>query len=192
MTNQQLVEAKQLVRRMIELIGDDPSREGLRETPDRVAKSWGELFAGYQDSATAYAKVFHATFDQVVVLKGIDYFSMCEHHILPFFGKCHVAYLPKAKDKEGSLVLGVSKIARLVNVYARRLQIQEQMTEQIADAIVVAVNPDGVAVVVDGTHLCMMSRGVGQQHAIMRTSCMRGTFRRNHASRAEVLHLMGV
>jgi GTP cyclohydrolase I len=181
-------EAEATVRRLIELIGDDPAREGLLETPARVVRSWGELFSGYADGPQDYAKVFTADYDQIVTVRGIDYFSMCEHHMLPFFGKVSIGYLPNGNRK----VLGVSKLARIVNVYARRLQIQEQMTQQIAQAIGDAVEPKGVAVVVDGVHLCMMARGVRQHEASMRTSCMLGSFREKPESRAEVLALLGV
>jgi len=179
-------EAEATVRKLIELIGDDPSREGLQETPRRVVKSWQELFSGYKDDPQSYAKVFTAEYDQVVVVRGIGYFSMCEHHMLPFFGQVNIGYLPNGNHK----VLGVSKLARIVNVFSRRLQIQEQMTLQIARAIWDAVEPKGVAVIADGQHLCMMARGVRQQDATMRTSCMLGVFREQPASRAEVLTLL--
>jgi len=179
-------EAKTTVRRIIQMIGDDPEREGLRETPDRVARSWAELFSGYTAKVEDHAKVFSATYDEIVAVKGIDYFSMCEHHMLPFFGTLSIAYLPNG----GGKVLGVSKFARIVEVFSRRLQIQEQMTQQIAQAIEAATNPNGVAVVVEGVHLCMMARGVKQQHARMVTSCMLGAFRDKPEARAEVLNLI--
>lgn len=184
MTPEQEVEARGLVRRMIELIGDDPDREGLRETPDRVVRSWKELYAGYSQDPREYAKTFTASYDEIVVMRGIDYVSACEHHGLPFYGQVRIAYLPNGK------VLGASKFARIVNVFARRLQIQEQMTQQIANAIKDAVEPRGVAVLVDGIHLCMMARGVSQQHASMRTSAMLGVFRDQAMSRAEALQLL--
>lgn len=171
---------------MISLIGDDPTREGLQETPARVVRAWAELFSGYHADPQRHAKVFTATYDQVVTVKGIDYFSMCEHHMLPFFGKIAISYLPSG----GGKVLGVSKLARIASVFSRRLQIQEQMTQQIAEAIKEAVAPLGVAVIVDGTHLCMMARGVQQQHATMTTSCLLGVFREKPEARAEVLALM--
>ena len=178
-------EAEALVRRMIRLIGDDPDREGLKDTPRRVVRAWGELFSGYRDGHDRYAKVFTASYDEVIAVRNVDYVSFCEHHMLPFYGHVHVAYLP---SKRG--VLGVSKIARIINVYARRLQIQEQMTQQIAEALRDASRARGVAVIVEGTHLCMVARGVGQQHALMRTSYLVGTFREEPSSRAEVLSLL--
>lgn len=180
-------QAQGMIYQIIRIIGDDPERQGLKETPARVVRSWEELYGGYEAKVADCIKVFETKYDQVVVLRGIDYFSMCEHHMLPFYGKAYIAYLPN-----GEGVLGVSKLARIVEVFARRLQIQEQMTRQIADAIEAATKPKGVAVVVDGTHLCMMARGVQQQHATMRTSYMAGLFRDNIAARNEVLTLMGV
>ncbi len=178
--------AENLVRGMIALIGDDPMREGLRETPERVVKAWGELFSGYHEKACDHVKVFSAAYsDQIITVRGINFFSMCEHHMLPFFGTVAVGYLPR-----DSKILGVSKIARIVNVYARRLQLQERMTSQIADAICDAVDPAGVGVIVDGKHLCMMARGVEQQKATMRTSCMAGLFLDNGETRAEVMALL--
>ncbi len=179
-------EGHELVKNMIALIGDDPERDGLKETPDRVVRSWAELFSGYKDDPAKHAKAFQSEYDQVVAVRGIDYFSMCEHHMLPFYGKCSIAYLPNGGHK----VLGASKFARIVEVYSRRLQIQEQMTQQIATAIEKAIEPRGVAVIIDGIHLCMMARGVQQQHATMRTSCMTGCFRESVASRNEALELL--
>lgn len=176
----------ELVRKMITVIGDDPDRDGLKETPRRVVKSWEELFSGYREDPQVYAKAFESEYDQIVAVSGIDYFSMCEHHMLPFYGKCHIAYLPNG----GHQVLGVSKFCRIVNVYSRRLQIQEQMTQQVAHAIRGAINPKGVAVIVEGVHLCMMARGVKQQHAKMKTSCMLGAFRDSPAARAEAMALL--
>lgn len=187
MTEQQKVRAEELVKEIIRLIGDDPDRDGLKETPARVVRSWKELYGGYKKDISPFVKIFESRFDQVVVLRGIDYFSMCEHHMLPFYGQIYIAYLP-----DGDGVLGVSKLARIAEVYARRLQIQEQMTQQIAKAVEKASKPRGVAVIVDGTHLCMMARGVQQQHAKMRTSAMLGEFRKNDGLRNEVLSLMGL
>jgi len=183
--------SEDLVREMILAIGDDPDREGLKETPKRVVKSWAELYSGYNADAAEYCKVFSATYDQVVVFKDIDYFSMCEHHMLPFFGKVYIAYLPATNGKQGAKVIGASKMARIVNVFARRLQIQEQMTQQVAEAIQEMIHPRGLAVIVDGMHLCMMARGVSQQHATMRTSAMWGLYREDHRAQAEALRLMG-
>jgi len=188
MTGEQRQEAEALVRRMLELIGDDPERQGLKDTPARVVRSWTELFGGYSEDPADLVRTFDTTYDQIVVCEGIDYFSTCEHHLLPFHGHAHVAYLPQEKGR----VLGLSKMVRIVQVYARRLQIQEQMTEQIAEAIQSAIDPKGVAVVVEGQHLCMMARGVKQAHATMKTSCLLGAFRDDMAARAEVLSLLGV
>lgn len=186
MTDLQREEAEALVKRLIELIGDDPDRPGLEETPQRVVKSWAELFGGYEQDSMSFAKTFDSTYDQIVAIPGIDFTSFCEHHMLPFFGKAAVAILPNVEGK----VLGASKYARIVEVYSKRLQIQEQMTQQIAEAIEKACRPKGVGVIVEGTHLCMMARGVRQQHAFMRTSCMLGIFRESAATRAEVLELL--
>lgn len=181
------MESLELVRRMIELIGDDPNREGLLETPNRVVRSWEELFGGYGNECQEHAKVFEQEYDQLIVVRNLDYFSMCEHHMLPFYGQAHIAYIPNGKQ-----VLGVSKLARFLNVFARRLQIQERLTAQVAEAIQEAVDPKGVAVVLDGTHLCMMARGVKQQHATMRTSKLTGSLKDDAKTRAEALGLMGV
>lgn len=188
MNDEQKAEAEGLVRRLIELVGDDPKREGLHETPRRVVKSWAELYRGYSEDPKVHAKVFASKYDEIVAIRGIDYVSTCEHHMLPFYGKVNVAYLPNGEGK----VLGASKFARITHVYSRRLQIQEQMTQQIAYAIRDATEAKGVAVVVDGIHLCMMARGVEQQHATMRTSCMLGTFRDVPSARSEVLALLGL
>lgn len=178
-------EALALVRRLIGLIGDNPDREGLEETPERVVRSWEELYSGYADKASNHAKVFTSQYHHMVLLRGVDYFSTCEHHMLPFFGKASIAYIPR-----DGRVLGVSKLARLVNVASRKLQIQERMTEEIAAAIEEAVKPEGVLVLVEGMHLCMVARGVAQQHAKMVTSKVTGTFNTQPATRAEALALL--
>lgn len=175
-----------LVRQIIKAIGDDPDRDGLIDTPKRVIKSWAELYSGYQDSVKNHLRVFESKYDQIILLRDIDFFSTCEHHMLPFFGKCHIAYLPNG----GGKVLGVSKLARIVNVFSRRLQIQEKMTQDIAAAIQESLDAKGVAVLVEGMHLCMVARGVGQQHATMTTSCMLGKFRESTSARIEVLNLI--
>lgn len=177
---------EKIIHEMIEAIGDDPYRAELRDTPRRVVESWAEIFSGYADDVTDYARVFEARFDQVVVMKGIEYFSMCEHHVLPFFGRVSVAVIPGAAGK----VLGASKYARIVNVFARRLQLQERMTQQIAEAVQEAMSPKGVAVIATGSHLCMMARGVRQAEATMTTSCMLGVFREDHRARHEALELL--
>jgi len=178
-------EACSLVRRMLELIGEDPGREGLLETPNRVVKSWEEIYSGYAKSCQDYAKVFEHRCEHIVMLRGLDYFSMCEHHMLPFFGTCHVAYIP-----QNSRVLGVSKLARMLEVYSRRLQLQERLTDQLAFGIQEAINPLGVAVYIDGQHLCMQMRGVRQPHATMRTNKLTGAFLEDSKARSELLSLM--
>ena len=185
LSDEQTREAEGLVRRLLELIGDDPNSPHLKETPARVVRSWRELYSGYAGSAEGLGKLFPVTFDDLVVVRGISYFSTCEHHMLPFHGELSIAYLP------GKQVLGLSKFARVVELFSRRLQTQERMTRQIADAIVELTEPRGVAVLVDGTHLCMLARGVKQASATMRTSCMLGDIRRDMGLRTEVLRLLG-
>lgn len=178
-------EAEGLVRRMLELIGEDPDRDGLVDTPERVVRSWGELFGGYRKDCKNMVKVFEQECDQIVMLRNVDYFSFCEHHILPFFGKCHIAYIPK-----DNRVLGVSKLVRMLDVFARRLQLQERLTTQLAEGIQEAINPLGVAVYLDGQHLCMTMRGVGQMHSTMRTHKLMGLFLESGSARAELMSLM--
>lgn len=172
------------VKNMIRFIGDDPEREGLADTPRRVVKSWGELFCGYKQDPMDFATSFDESFDQMVVLRGSEFFSFCEHHLLPFYGTVSVGYVSNKK------VIGLSKLARIADCFARRLQIQERMTEQIADAVERAVDPKGVAVVVEGVHTCMTMRGVNKQRSRMTTSSMRGLFRDNASARNEVLQLL--
>lgn len=186
MTPEEQAEARALVRRMIELIGDDPAREGLVDTPDRVVRSWAELFAGYGDDCSAYERTFASSEDdQIVVLRNIEVFSTCEHHMIPFHGHASVAYLPA-----DGRVLGVSKLARIVNAKARKLQIQERLTREIADAVEELASPRGVAVVVNAVHLCMSARGVRQHDSSMLTSRVTGIFREDDKARAEVMGLI--
>src|SRR6266436_807234 len=161
-----------LVREMIVRLGEDPDREGLSRTPARVHKAMQFLVKGYKDEPEALLRkaLFTVTYDEMVIVKDVEMFSLCEHHMLPFFGKVHVAYIPKGK------VIGLSKIARLVEVFARRLQVQERLTRQIADAIQDAIDPQGVGVVIEARHLCMMMRGVEKQHSSTVTSAMQGVF----------------
>ena len=177
---------KHLVRGILEAIGEDPNREGLLDTPKRVVKSWLEIFAGYKkDPSEILSTVFEdGACDEMVLLKNIEFSSMCEHHMLPFIGKAHVAYLPNGK------VVGLSKLARLVDCFAKRLQIQEKMTIQIADSIVEHLKPKGVAVIIEAHHQCMSCRGVGKMNTTMVTSSMLGAFRDNPAARAEFLALV--
>ncbi|QEL10899.1 GTP cyclohydrolase I FolE [Kushneria phosphatilytica] len=174
-------------RAIIEGLGEDPDREGLRETPMRAAKAMGFLTRGYQQSLDEVVNgaVFTSSSDEMVLIKDIELYSMCEHHMLPFIGKCHIGYLPNGK------VLGLSKFARIVDMYARRLQIQEELTRQIADAIVEATDARGVGVIVEARHLCMMMRGVEKQNSSMKTSVMLGDFRQSQATRNEFLNLVG-
>src|SRR5262245_5899536 len=181
-------ELQRLIRRQIELVGEDPDREGLRRTPLRVADAHKFFTRGYKEDPKRVLNdaLFQATSDEMVIVKDIDFFSLCEHHMLPFFGKCHVAYLPKKK------VVGLSKIPRLVDVYARRLQIQERMTQEIASTLMELIGAAGVGVVVEAQHLCMMMRGVEKQNSYAITSAMLGSFRDDARTRMEFLELVRV
>ncbi len=174
------------IRSILEHIGEDPDREGLRDTPDRVHRAYHNLTRGYRmDPATVVGKaIFHEKYDEMVVVRDIDFYSLCEHHLLPFYGKAHVAYVPDGK------IVGLSKIPRLVDVFARRLQVQERMTQQIAETLVEQLAPQGVAVVVEGFHMCMAMRGVEKRNAWMTTSAMRGIFESNPRTREEFLVLI--
>jgi GTP cyclohydrolase I len=174
------------VRSILAGIGEDPDREGLLKTPDRVEKAMRFLTQGYsQDPDTLLnSALFTVDYDEMVVVKDIDVFSLCEHHLLPFFGKAHVAYLPAGK------VVGLSKIPRLVDMFARRLQVQERLTVQIAEAIQERVRPRGVGVVIEAMHFCMIMRGVEKQNSVAVTSCMRGAFRDQRETREEFLSLI--
>jgi GTP cyclohydrolase I len=175
-----------LVRRMLAQLGEDPGREGLRRTPERFEKALKYLTSGYgQDPAKILNNaMFSVSYDEMVVVKDIEVYSLCEHHLLPFFGKCHVAYLPNKQ------VVGLSKIARLVNMYARRLQIQERLTNQIALTIQEQLKPQGVGVIIEARHLCMVMRGVEKQNSAAVTSAMLGAFRNNKQTRDEFLSLV--
>ncbi|HKD63052.1 MAG TPA: GTP cyclohydrolase I FolE [Candidatus Acidoferrales bacterium] len=175
-----------LVRKMLVLVGEDPNREGLRRTPERFEKAFRYLTSGYRQDPEKLLNgaMFSVCYDNMVVVKDIEVYSLCEHHLLPFFGKCHVAYIPNKK------VVGLSKIARLVNMYARRLQIQERLTSQIAKAIQEKLAPEGVGVVVEARHLCMVMRGVEKQNSAAMTSAMLGAFRENKQTRDEFLSLI--
>jgi GTP cyclohydrolase I len=176
-----------LTRRIIELLGEDPNREGLRRTPERFEKALRFLTNGYaQDpDKVLNGAMFSVCYDEMVVVKDIEVYSLCEHHLLPFFGKCHVAYIPNKK------VLGLSKIPRLVNMFARRLQIQERLTNEIARAIEDKLAPQGVGVIIEARHLCMVMRGVEKQNSQTVTSAMLGAFRDNKQTRDEFLSLVG-
>lgn len=177
-------DGQDLVARQIQYIGEDSIRDGLLDTPARVVRSWDELYAGYRQSPDdILSRRFSSPdYDEMIVLRDIEFFSTCEHHLLPFYGKAHVGYLPK----DGQVV-GLSKIARLVHCFARRMQIQEQMTVQIANAMQRALHPLGVGVVIEAVHLCMIARGIKQHHAVMSTSAMLGYMRDKPESRAEFL-----
>jgi len=177
---------EELVESLLVELGEDPARQGLKATPDRVARALRELTDGYgvKPEEVVADAVFDQDYDEMVVVKNIDFYSLCEHHMLPFFGQVHVGYLPKGK------VVGLSKIPRLVAVFSRRLQIQEQLTRQVAEALDSALQPRGVGVVVEARHLCMEMRGVETPGGRMMTSCMLGTFRRDPRTRAEFLDLV--
>ncbi len=174
------------MREILELVGENPSREGLLRTPERYEKALRFLTSGYNTSLEEIVNeaTFRVKVDEMVMVKDIEFFSMCEHHLLPFFGKVHVAYLPKDK------VIGLSKIPRIVNMFARRLQLQERMTQQIAEAVESAISPRGVGVLVEAQHFCMMMRGVEKQHSGTVTSNMLGNFRKSKATRDEFLALV--
>lgn len=175
-----------LVRRQIELLGEDPAREGLQRTPQRAADAMRYLTRGYKQDPKKILNdaLFEASSDEMVIVKDIDFYSLCEHHLLPFFGRCHIAYLPTTK------IVGLSKIPRLVEVYARRLQVQERMTQEIAHTLKELINAQGVGVVVEAQHLCMMMRGVEKQNSYAITSALLGPFRDDPRTRAEFLNLI--
>jgi GTP cyclohydrolase IA len=175
-----------LVRRLLVELGEDPGREGLLNTPRRVEQALSFLTSGYRADIDEVLNgaLFTVDYSEMVIVKDIDFYSLCEHHLLPFFGRCHVAYIPSTK------VIGLSKIPRLVDVFARRLQIQERMTNQIADTIRDKIAPVGVAVVIEGTHLCMAMRGVQKQNSLAITSAMHGAFRTSSRTRMELLELL--
>lgn len=177
---------EELFSKMISEIGEDLSREGLIDTPKRAAKAFKFLNNGYQKTLKEVVNgaIFTADTEDMVMVKNIELYSLCEHHLLPFIGKCHIAYIPDGK------IIGLSKLARIVDMYARRLQIQEKLTKQIANAIEQSVGAKGVAVVVEAKHLCMMMRGVEKQNSVMTTSVMMGIFRKDRRTRAEFLNLI--
>ena len=173
------------VREILIAVGENPDREGLAKTPNRVARAYGELLAGLSDDPRKHLKtVFHERYDEVVLLRDIEFHSLCEHHLLPFTGRAHVAYLPDGK------VVGLSKLARLVEGYARRPQVQERLTTQIADALMEELVPIGAACVIEATHTCMTIRGAQKPGSVMVTSALRGIFKENPSSLAEILTLM--
>jgi len=173
------------IRQLLREIGEDPERDGLRETPRRVVKSLQFLTSGNRTDLGAIINnaLFDVEYSEMVIVKDIDFYSLCEHHLLPFFGKCHVAYIPRTR------VIGLSKIPRLVDVFSRRLQVQERLTNEIAECVREAIDPLGVGVIMQGTHLCMAMRGVEKQNSATVTSAMLGTFRSDARTRAEFLQL---
>jgi GTP cyclohydrolase I len=175
-----------LIEELLTKLGEDPAREGLLRTPERVERSLRFLTKGYTEDLECVIKgaIFEQEYDEMIVLRDIDLFSLCEHHLLPFYGKCHIAYIPRRR------VIGLSKLPRIVDVFSRRLQIQERLTRQIANCLNEQLNPWGVAVVIEALHLCMAMRGVEKQNAIVATSEMLGAFRTRPSTRAEFLHFI--
>jgi len=178
---------KALYKEILAQVGEDPSREGLLDTPDRAAKAMAFLTRGYHQKLEDVINdaVFTVEDNHMIIVKDIELYSLCEHHMLPFFGKCHIGYIPEGK------VLGVSKLARIVDLFARRLQIQERLTNQVATTLMQTVAPEGVGVVIEAQHLCMMMRGVEKQNSCMVTSAMLGSFRKEQSTRNEFLKLIG-
>ena len=173
-------------RQLLESVGEDAHREGLRRTPDRAARAFEFLTQGYRQDLEEIINdaVFASAASEIILVKDIELYSLCEHHLLPFIGRAHVAYIPNGK------VIGLSKVARIVDVFARRLQIQENLTTQIAESLMRCLEPSGVAVVVEAKHLCMMMRGVEKQNSVMKTSCLLGTFKDDARTRSEFLSLL--
>jgi GTP cyclohydrolase I len=186
LTSLETATTQELYRELIRRVGEDPERDGLLRTPERMEKSMAFLTRGYDQTVSdvLHDALFDVDYDEMVIVKDIEFFSLCEHHLLPFFGKAHVAYVPQGK------VVGLSKTARLVDVFARRLQVQERLTRQIAEAIEEAIRPQGVAVILEAQHLCMMMRGVEKQHSHTVTSAMLGVFKTQLQTRNEFLSLV--
>jgi len=178
---------EQAYRDLLEAIGENPERQGLMKTPARAARALEFLTQGYRQSVAEIVNdaVYDSDASEIILIKDIELYSMCEHHLLPFIGRAHVAYIPNGK------VIGLSKMARMVDVFARRLQIQENLTTQVADALMDVLSPEGVAVVIEAKHLCMMMRGVEKQNSIMKTSCLLGCFKDSATTRSEFLSLLG-
>lgn len=181
--SQEIPQLSHLTHEWLSAIGEDPEREGLLRTPHRVAKAWNALTSGYRQTLAEVVGegVFSADGSEMVIVKDIEFYSMCEHHMLPFYGRAHIAYIPSGK------ILGLSKFARIVDLYSRRLQVQERITTQVADALQELLQPQGVAVMMEGVHLCMAMRGVEKQNSSTTTSAMRGTFRSDARTRAEFM-----
>lgn len=180
-----LARIQKAVLEILEALGENPQREGLQDTPQRVAKMYAELLDGMRQDPSEHLKsIFHEKYDEIVLLRDIPFYSVCEHHLMPFIGKAHVAYLPAGQ------VLGVSKLARVVDTFARRLQLQERLTEQIADFLMKNLKPQGVTVVIEASHSCMTIRGIQKPGAVMVTSALRGIFKSDPRSRSEVMALL--
>ncbi|MCK5014227.1 MAG: GTP cyclohydrolase I FolE [Candidatus Omnitrophica bacterium] len=177
---------KEHYKKIIQSIGEDTDRPGLKTTPERAAKAFQYLTAGYKEDVDRVINnaLFPSDNDEMIIIKDIELYSLCEHHLLPFFGKCHVGYLPNGK------IIGLSKVARVVDIFSRRLQIQENLTRQIAETLLNHIEAKGVGVVIEAKHLCMMMRGVEKQNSIMKTSCMLGDFRSKSSTRSEFLSLI--
>ena len=184
---EQLDALSESFHQILEAVGEDVSRQGLRKTPIRAARAFEFLTQGYRQSVADIVNgaIFDSDASEIILVKDIELYSMCEHHLLPFIGRAHVAYIPNGK------VIGLSKVARIVDVFARRFQIQENLTTQIADALMETLRPNGVAVVIDAKHLCMMMRGVEKQNSVMKTSCLLGSFKDDARTRSEFLSLLG-
>ncbi|HTP13575.1 MAG TPA: GTP cyclohydrolase I FolE [Bacteroidota bacterium] len=187
MKKKNLPRTEDLVRQLLENVGEDPKREGLLETPDRVARMYEFLTKGYRENVKAVVNgaVFTEKYSEMVIVRDIDFFSLCEHHIIPFYGKVHVAYIPDGR------IIGLSKIPRIVEMFARRLQVQERLTQQVAETLYESLKPQGVGVVVEARHLCMMMRGVEKHNSVATTSSMLGVFRDDVKTRSEFLTLIG-
>jgi len=177
---------KNIITQLLKALGEDPKRQGLEKTPERVERSLQFLTKGYNEDPVKIIKgaIFNEKYDDMIIVKDIEIFSMCEHHMLPFFGKCHVAYIPNGR------VVGLSKIPRLVEIFARRLQVQERLTHQIAHTLYDVLKPKGVAVIIEAKHMCMVMRGVEKQNSVATTSSMLGAFRKNLSTREEFLRLV--
>ena len=188
MTKTNILKIEELISELLFQIGEDPEREGIVNTPERVAKAWKFLANGYKQDLKLIINnaIFIESYDEMVTVKDIDFFSLCEHHLLPFFGKAHVSYLPNGK------IIGLSKIPRIVEMYSRRLQVQERMTQQIAESLNDVLNPKGVAVVLEGQHMCMQRRGVEKQNSYATTSSMTGQFRKDSKTRDEFLKIISI
>tara|TARA_Y100000590_G_scaffold175840_1_gene200958 strand:+ start:432 stop:1010 length:579 start_codon:yes stop_codon:yes gene_type:complete len=188
MTEKSKENIKELTKKLLLEIGENPKREGLLNTPHRVAKAWGFLSKGYKQDISALINnaIFKEEYDQMVLVKDIEFYSMCEHHLLPFFGYAHIAYIPDGK------IIGLSKIPRILDMFARRLQVQERMTQEVADMLNDKLNPKGVAVILEAQHMCMQMRGVEKKNSYMSTSAMHGIFRDDDKTRKEFLDIIKI